>query len=420
MAKIHFITQGCSANISDSEVMQGILTENNNEIVNSAEDADVVIFNTCTVKLPSENDFIRKLNNVKQLNKKIIIAGCIPQSDPNSFKEYSRIGVFQIKRINEAVEETLKGNIVSFLERNDLGRLNTKKLRKNKFIEIVPISQGCLNYCSFCKTKHARGNLKSYEIKDIIRHISNSVDNGAKEIWLTSQDNAVYGFDIKTNIAELLKNILTINKEFKIRIGMMNPGYIVNYLDELIKLYKNSKIFKFIHIPVQSGSDKVLNDMNRGYKKDTYVNIINKFRKEIPDLSIATDIICGYPTETESDFKKTLDLVRKTKPDMIYYSRFWPRPGTSAAKLKQLNGKLMKNRCSKMMNLFKKVALENNKKLINKKFKILITEKGKNNVWIGKNDSYKQVIVKGNLRIGQTATVMIYDASSLDLKGKLI
>lgn len=421
MSKIYFITQGCSANIADSEVMLGLLKEKH-EIINGAKQADVIVINTCTVKGPTENEFLRKLKEFNKLKKKIILAGCIPQSQPNDFKEYSRIGTYQITKINKAVEETLKGNVVSFLERNDSGRLNLPKLRKNELIEIVPISQGCLNACSYCKTKHARGNLHSYEIKDIVRHISKAVEQGAKEIWLTSQDNSVYGVDIDTNLVELLKQILTIDRDFKLRVGMMNPKYLLNYLDKLVKIYKNPKVFKFIHIPVQVGSNKVLKEMNRDYKSEDFVKIVAKFRKEIPEISIATDIICGYPTETKEDFEETIDLIKKTKPDMINYSRFWPRPGTLAAKLKQIDIKEMKRRTTTIMNLFKETALENNKKLIGKRYKILITEKGKNNTFIGKNDSYKQVIIEQNnkIKIGQDIDVKIKEASHLDLKGEIV
>lgn len=420
MAKIHFITQGCSANISDSEVMLGLLSEAGHEIIDNIKDADITVFNTCTVKGPAESSFLKKLKETEKLNKKIIIAGCIPQSELNRFNEYSRIGTYQIKKINEAIKATLNNKIVSFLERNDEGRLNLPKIRKNELIEIVPISQGCKNFCTFCKTKHARGNLKSYEINEIVRHISNAIDNGAKEIWLTSQDNSVYGLDIKTNLVELLKQILTIKKDFKLRIGMANPKYLLLYLTELIQIMKDNRIFKFIHIPLQAGSDKVLKEMNRDYKASDFVKIVSSFRKEIPEISIATDIICGYPTETKRDFEETVKILNKTRPDMINYSRFWARQGTPAAKLKQLDGKESKRRATVIMNLFKKIAKENNQKWIGRKYNTLITEKGKNNSWIGKNDSYKQVIIKGNLKIGQTVNVKIKDASAVDLKGEII
>lgn len=413
MARIYFFTQGCSANVSDTEVMQGLLVEAGHEIVYDEKHADLVVLNSCTVKGPTESSFIKKLKEIK--DKKIVVAGCIPQSQIKDYSQYSRVGTYQIKRIVEVVENTLKGKIVSFLDRKDEGRLNLPKIRKNELIEIVPISQGCLNSCTYCKTKHARGNLISYPIKDIVRHISNSVENGAKEIWLTSQDNAAYGFDIKTNLAELLKSILSIKKDFKIRLGMGNPQHFIPYLDELIELMKDKRVFKFIHIPLQSGSDKVLKDMNREYKVSDFVKVVSKF-KQIPDISIMTDIIVAYPTETSRDFEETVKIIRKLKIDMINYSRFWPRPGTPASNLKMIEGSIARDRTSVIMDLFKETGLEQNKKWIGKTCSVLITEKGKNNTFIGKNESYKQVILKGNYNIGQEVNVKIKDASSVDLK----
>src|SRR3989344_6124015 len=422
MAKIHFITQGCSANVADSEVMMGVLEDRWDELVDNSNDADIVVFNTCTVKNPSVTSFQRNLKELKQKypEKKIIIAGCISQAEPRNYLEYSRIGTYQIKNIAKMVDETLKGNQVAFLERNDKGRLNIPKIRKNNLIEITSILMGCKSNCTFCKTKHARGNAVSYPVKDIVRHVSKSVEEGAREIWLTSQDNAVYGMEFNSSLAKLLKEIVSIDRDFKVRVGMGNPKYMLPFLDKLISVMKNPKIFKFIHIPLQSGSDKVLEDMKRGYKAEDFVKIVSEFRKEIPEISIATDIICGFPTETEKDFEETLKIINKTRPDMINYSIFSPRPGTPAAKMKQVDGREAADRCRIIMNLFKKIAKENNQKLINKKYKILITEKGKNNTWIGKNDSYKQIIVNGNLKVGNEVSVKIKDASAVDLKGELI
>ncbi len=420
MAKIHFITQGCSANVSDSEVMQGLLLEKGNTLVDTPEEADVVVYNTCTVKGTTETTFKRKLKELEAANKKVIIAGCIPQGQPSILTNHSRIGTYQIKNISKVVDETVKGNTVALLERNDEGRLNLPKVRKNSYIEITSILQGCLNSCTFCKTKHARGNALSYPVQDIVRHISKSVEEGVREIWLTSQDNAVYGLEFDSNLASLLKEIVSIDRDFKIRVGMGNPKYMLPYLDELIYVMKNPKVFKFIHIPLQAGSDKVLEDMKRGYTASEFAFIVKKFREAIPDISIATDIICGFPTETAEDFEETIRVVSETKPDMINVSRFWPRPGTPAAAMKQVDGSEAKERCSRMMDLFHQIALEHNKRFIGGSEKILITEQGKNNTFIGKNSSYKQVVVKGDLKIGDEVTVKIASVSALDLKGEIV
>ena len=420
MTNVHFITQGCSANVADSETMQGLVKQHGDTLVGSVEEADVVVFNTCTVKGPTESFFKKKLQELESKGKKIVLAGCIPQGQVKDFQEYSRIGTYQIKRINEVVSATSEGNVVSFLERIDEGRLNIPKVRKNKFVEIVPILQGCLNSCTFCKTKHARGNAQSYSVQDIVRHISKAVEEGVKEVWLTSQDNAVYGLEFGSNLAKLLKEIVSIERDFKIRVGMGNPKYMIPYLDELIEVMKDEKIFKFIHIPLQTGNNQVLKDMQRGYTAEEYKFIIDKIRKQIPDMTFMTDIIVAYPTETKAAFDDTVRVLRETKPDLINISRFWPRPGTPASKLKEIDGLEAKNRAKYVMELFKELGAEINKKWIGWEGPITITEKGKNNTSIGKNKFYKQVIVPGDYKIGTELHVKINESTSLDLRGEII
>ncbi|MBR9699284.1 tRNA (N(6)-L-threonylcarbamoyladenosine(37)-C(2))-methylthiotransferase [Candidatus Woesearchaeota archaeon] len=414
--KVQFITQGCSANQADSEIMAGLLKRKGYEIT---DDAKTVVFNTCTVKGPTESFYRRKLKKLEEEGKKIIIAGCIPQAK-GPLKDHSTVGNFQLEKIEEAIKETAKGNVVSFLERNHKSRLNLPKIRSRETIEIVPISDGCLSSCSFCKTKHARGNLYSYPEKDIVRHISNAVREGAKEIWLTSQDSSAYGLDNKTNLAELLKKIVEIPRDFRLRVGMANPDYFKSFLDEFIEVMKNEKIFKFCHIPVQSGNNSVLKDMKRNYTVEEYKRIVRKIKKEIPEINIATDIICGFPTETKEQFNDTLRLVKETRPDIINISRFWPRPGTPAARMEQIGGREIKKRTRLLTELFRKVAEENNKSWLGWKGKIWINEKRKNSSMLGRNFAYKQVVVPGTFKIGQELDVEVIDSTSFYLRAKIL
>ncbi len=417
MAKIAFITQGCSANIADSEIMQGLLKEAGHDILKKHEDAELIVFNTCTVKGPTETSFWKKLKEMSEKKKKIVVAGCIPQSQ--DVKGYSQIGTYDISKIVDVAEATLKGEFVRKVSRKNSTRLNISKIRKNPYIEIVPISQGCNDCCTFCKTKQARGGLISEKPRDIIRHISKAVSEGVKEIWITSQDNSVYGHDIGYNIVKLLKDIISIPRDFKIRLGMSNPGYIRKHLDELIKIFKDKKMYKFLHIPVQSGSDKVLKDMNRSHTSKDFYEIMRKFRKEMPDITISTDIICGFPTEDDDDFDKTVKLLLYTKPDIINVSRYWPRPGTKAAKAPQLGGRTVKERTKKISELYQKIAYMNNQEWIGWKGKIFVTEKGKEESYIGRNRSYKPVIVKGDNLLGKTLNVKITKATSFDLRAEI-
>ncbi len=335
MKKVFIKTYGCSFNFSDSENMAGLLKGSGRyELVKSEDEADIVIINSCTVKNSAETKFWRDVRNIKKIK---ILAGCVPQAekDKSKFEGYSVIGTNQINNVVHVLDETMAGNTVQLLKKNSNPRLNIPKVRRNDVIEIVPINEGCLGSCDFCITKFTRGHLLSYQPSEIIKHVRNALNDNVKEIWLTSQDTACYGYDIDTNIVNLLKKILEMKRDFKIRLGMGNPDFLPDYLDELIEVYKDSRMFKFLHIPVQSGSNSVLKKMKRNYNVETFVEIVEKFRKTHPLITIATDIIVGYPSETDDDFQKTVELMKKVKPDVLNISRFWARPGTIAKKKKQ-------------------------------------------------------------------------------------
>ncbi|MFH1133095.1 MAG: tRNA (N(6)-L-threonylcarbamoyladenosine(37)-C(2))-methylthiotransferase [Nanoarchaeota archaeon] len=418
MNRVFFITQGCSANIADSEVMAGLLAEAGYEMVGKAEDADLVIYNTCTVKGPTENEFIRRMRKLTALEKKIIVAGCIPQAEPSLtvLQGISVVGPYDIHKIAEAADQTLKGKTVCFLSRVNKPRLNLPKVRKNALVEIVPILHGCLGHCSYCKTKHARGHLHSYPINDIVRHVSKAVAEGAKEVWLTSQDCAAYGLDLGKTLPELLEAVCSIPRDFRVRVGMGNPEHYLLFLDRAVKAYEHEKIYKFLHVPVQSGSDEVLREMGREYTAADFMRVIRAFRKKMPQITVSTDIIVGYPTETEADFKKTLSLIRAARPDVHNLSRFWPRPGTPAAELKPLSSEVMKVRSKKTFALLRKVAFENNRKWVGWQGDVLVVEKGKGNTVIGRNFAYKQIVIEKGASLTSREKVKVVRGTSIDLR----
>ncbi|RMF55378.1 tRNA (N(6)-L-threonylcarbamoyladenosine(37)-C(2))-methylthiotransferase [Candidatus Woesearchaeota archaeon] len=415
-------TYGCSLNQSDSEAIAGLLVESGHCIVEE-ENADVFIVNTCMVKGPTETKVLREIKRLDRLKKSIVVAGCLPQSKhgQEKLKKFSIVGPSQIGRIIEAAEKTLNGGKVTFIdESQDTERVKYPVISKNKVISIIPINSGCLGACSFCIAKKARGNLVSYQKKDIISQIKKSVFYGAREIWLTSPDTAVYGKDIGTNIVELLEEVTGLRGGFKVRLGMGNPDYILKNLKGLINVFKHEKMFKFLHVPVQSGNDKVLREMLRPYSVSDFKKIVNLFRKEIPNITISTDIICGFPTETEEQFNDSLALVKEIKPDVLNISRFWPRPNTRAAELNQLPGSVTKERSRRLSKLFEDISLEKNKKWVGWQGNIIIDELGKNNTFIGRNFAYKQVVIKGNFNLGDEISVKITDATKNDLRAIML
>ncbi|PIN74010.1 2-methylthioadenine synthetase [Candidatus Woesearchaeota archaeon CG10_big_fil_rev_8_21_14_0_10_45_16] len=425
MTSFYIETYGCSHNFSDSdsERMAGLLKEARFEHKESLEDADIIVFNTCTVEGPTADAFFTRLESIKKEHpyKLIIITGCIPQTDPERLKGFALVGTKAIHCIVEVVEEALNNNTVQMLEAGEMPPLDLPKVRKNPIVEIIPLNLGCLNACTFCKTKSARGNLTSYPTEEIINLAKRSVKEGVKEIWLTSQDTMCYGFDIKTNLAELLQKLVEIPGDFKIRVGMGNPVHLLKIKDELIPLFNHPKVFKFIHLPMQAGSDKVLRDMQRGNTTDEFLNLVKRVKEEIPHITLATDIIVGFPTETEDDFWQTLEVVRKTSPDIISMSRFWPQPKTPAAEMEPIPLEEMKRRTKVLMDIFHNISTLQNERWLGWQGEILIDEKGtQENQWIGRNEAYKQVLVDGNFSLGQKVKVRIDKTTTFDLKGKVL
>jgi MiaB-like tRNA modifying enzyme len=410
MTRIYIETAGCSLNRSDSEVMAGLLKKAGFDIARNAEKADLVIMNTCTVKRPTEIKFWRRLAELRNLKKEVIIAGCIAQTSYDELKEFSLIGTTQINNIVSVVEETVNGNIVKLIAFEKNPRLNLPKISKNKIVEIVPISSGCLGEpCAYCKVKQARGELVSYDKEAIIKQISKAVLNGAKEIWITSQDNGCYGKDTGTSFPELLKDVLKIEGDFKIRLGMMNPNHVKEWTDEIAEILKNEKVFKFLHLPVQSGNNEILRLMRRKYTAEEFRDVVAKLRSKIPDITISTDIICGFPAETEEQFQDSIKLIREIKPDVLNISRFWPRPGTEAAQMEgQIHGNETKRRSTVIKEIFGIMASVNNeKKWTGWEGEILIDEKGKDGTFVGRNYAYRQVVVKGNVLLGDKVKVRV-------------
>jgi len=424
--RVYIETYGCSANKSDSEIMAGLLKEFSFEIVNSIDLADIAIINTCIVKTPTAKRMERRIREIYSSNKPLIVAGCMAKAEPERIRKLapkaSIVTPDAIEKIADAVKRTLNGEkVIVDSERGE--KVLLPRIPFNKIISIVQISSGCLSACAFCETRIARGMLKSYMPSSIIERIKEDVKNGFKEFWITSQDNACYGFDIGTNLAELLSAIVKIEGKFFVRVGMMNPVHLIRrreLLEKLVQVFKNEKIFKFVHLPVQSGSNKVLRDMNRGHTIEEFLEVVDFFKKEIPEITIETDIIVGYPTETEEDFEKTINLLKTLEPDVVNISRFFPRPKTPAEKLKQLPIEVVNERSRRVHELVREVTLKRNKRYLGKSLEVFVDEIGKDNSYIGRTMNYKPVVIKTDEDIlGKVVRVEIVDAKSNFLIGRL-
>jgi len=398
MTKIYFQTHGCSTNLSESEIMIGLLNKAKFEIVEEPENADILIINICTVK--GEETALREIRKLNESfpDKKLIVAGCITKiilKEARKIKEdVSFISTHNIKSIVEVVEEVINNNLIEATGKDEYKKINLPKIRKNPVIGIIPILNSCANYCSYCSVKYVKGKLFSYPMQDIETEALQCLTQGCKELWITSQDNAAYMLEKEkiSKLPELINNITKIEKKFFLRIGMMNPLHLLGILPQMIEAYKNDKVFKFLHIPIQSGNDEILKLMKRNYAVEDFKKIINEFKKNIPNITISTDIIVGFPTETEEQFNDSLNLIKEIKPDVLNISRFQARHGTEAAKMQnQIDGGTTKNRSR------------------------LLTD-----TWVGRNFAYKPIIVRGDIKLGDLINVKINNITPYDLRGEII
>jgi len=407
---------GCASNKYDFEIMLAKLESAGYKKVDNPEHADVIIINTCGVKKPTEDKILRRLHELNKFKKPIIITGCLPRINFPAIKSilpnYSAVvDPFTIHEIASIVKRVLNGErkLVCFSNKPII-KTELEKKQINKYIKIVQIAEGCMGICSYCCTRFARGKLFSYPKELIIKEIKNAIEKGAIEVWLTAQDTGVYGIDLGYTLVDLLNEILSINKEFKIRVGMMNPANALNMIPDLIKLFKDPKLYKFIHVPVQSGSNKVLKEMKRNYTIEEFKKIVKSFRENIQNISIATDIIVGFPTESEEDFKETLKLLNEVKPDIVNISKFMPRPNTEASFMEQLDPKIVKHRSKIVSSLVNKISFESNKRLVGLECDAYITEEKGNDEVLGRVENYKPIILKGKNLIGKKVKVKITQA----------
>ena len=394
---------GCSSNLADGEVLRGCLSKAGFELVDEMTDVDVLIYNTCAVKSPTENRIIEELKKSAKLKKKkLIVTGCLPLINLERLKsevEFDGVlGPASGSKIVEAVQKVLRGEKVQWLDdyAKVKPRLDLPKQTVNPVISIVPVAYGCLGSCSYCCVIFARGHLRSCGTEEIVQRIQSDMRFGAKEVWLTGQDMACYGRDIDLNLVNLLQEVCSIKGDFFVRVGMMTPNYVLEILDELVEAFRNEHVFKFLHLPVQSGDNEVLKRMNRFYSVEDFQRIIEAFRKAIPNITISTDIICGFPTESEEAFERTLTLIEQVKPDIVNVSKFFSRPGTSAEKMESIvSASNVTERSKRLAELVRRISAEKNRAWMNWTGKILIDERGKQpDSWIGRNFAYKPIVIK--------------------------
>ncbi len=428
-------TYGCASNKADSYIISTLLKKANYQQT-SLEKAHFVIINTCAVKEPTENKIKTRLKELHELykddsNKRVIVAGCFPQITDKHLDLVKKIipsfaavvdldAIDRFPEILKEVKGSKMGLIFSSVSILDKAQFPIEH-REGKITGIVPISEGCLGACAYCCVKHARGRLVCYDPKNIVNNARHQLDQGIRQVYLTSQDCSVYEHN-QTELYDLIKSINSLDYDFFLRVGMINPSFFYRGLDQLEAIYSLEKVYHFLHVPVQSGSDKVLKSMNRPYLLSELIDKFKKLKNTHPDLTISTDVICGFPGETEEDFQQTVDFIEWLKPEILNISKFGARPGTVAKKMEQLSSNLIKERSIRMTKVFRKTTQG-----INNKWKgwigkaLLLHPTSNENQAFGRNFAYKNVIIddyKGEY--GAFVRVKIKRVEDFNLYGAVI
>jgi len=433
--KVYLESFGCSASQASSEVMRAAIKKLGHELLDppTADQAEVYICNSCTVKYTTEQKILHKIRSMGEKNAEVIVSGCMPEVQLEDIlhanPEAHILGVNAVLRLGEILSsiEKRKTQGLSGGERLEIhtvepaGFLNVPRERSNSNIHICQISQGCNFACSYCIVKHARGRLLSFPPDEIVKDIRSAVADGCREIWLTSQDDSQYGMDTGFKLPELLYMISEISGNFKVRVGMMNPFSVLPILDDLVDAFDSDKIFKLLHLPIQSASHSVLNKMNRPHKIDAVDTIITKFRSRFGDLSLFTDIIVGFCGETEEDFKETVEWIKKYRPEKVNISRYSPRPHTKAFSFRNLDSRLSVQRSHELHRVCEKIKLESKQEMIGWKGRAFVSKYTEMGDVLTRTDSYRPVVISGsNLSPGQYVNVEIVAAKPGYFLGKLI
>jgi MiaB-like tRNA modifying enzyme len=426
---------GCSSSVADGEVLAGCLSAAGFELVGSVEEAEVVVFNTCAVKAPTENKIIHLLKEVPA-DKRLVVAGCLPLIDFSRLSREVRfdavVGPAFGENIVDVVKRVVSGKKVVVLDCSQPKPvLGLPRVRVNPMVGVVPVTYGCVGECSYCCVRFARGSLRSLSVSDVADYVQKSLGEGVKEFWFTGQDVACYGLDLNAGVGiiDLLRKVRQINGfgGFWVRVGMMTPNLLLRFVDDYVEFLSKQqedagRIFEFLHLPVQSGDDTVLRLMNRRYCAEDFRRIVAMFRRMLPRVTVATDIIVGFPNEDEEAFQRTVALIEEIKPDIMNVSKFFARPNTLAEKMKNnVDAKELGRRSEVMASMGRRISLEKNRAWIGWHGRVLIDEKGKKEgSWVGRNFAYKPVAVQSNENLlGRVLNVHVEDAFQSHLVGAI-
>jgi len=440
--KFFIRTFGCQMNDSDSVFIGKLLQQSGHQQVESMEDAEIIVINTCCVRQSAENKISSFIGNLKKPKKEgklrlIVVCGCMVQKEgtvEKFLKQASHvdilIGTFAMGKLPQYVEQCLATGqrIIDIEEKYDDGDLAKEKSYYSGEGECpltaqISIIYGCNNFCSYCIVPYVRGRERSKDPAQIIEEVKKLSAGGCKEVQLLGQNVNSYGYDLNNgwDFKRLLQELNAIKGLERIRYMTSHPKDFSNNLVDAISLLP--KVCRHFHLPLQSGCDKILAAMNRGYTTDYYRHLIAHIRSVFHDASITTDLIIGFPGETDEDFAETLDFVRECAFDAAYTFLYSPRSGTPAAKIaNQVSPDVKKARMQMLTELQNPISLSHNQKMVGKILPVLVEGYSKTNkdFLTGHSDTNKIVIIKGKATVGQIIEVRITEAQTWNLFGELV
>ncbi|PAU82873.1 tRNA modifying enzyme [Halorubrum salipaludis] len=386
MATYHIETYGCSSNRGESREIERALRDGGHRPADGPEDADVAILNTCTVVEKTERNMLRRAEELAEITAELVVTGCMALAQGEAFEEADVDA--EILHWDEVPAYVLNGECPTVTP--------DAEPVLDGVVGILPIARGCMSNCSYCITKFATGRVDSPSVEENVEKARALVHAGAKEIRVTGQDTGVYGWDEgDRKLPELLDRICDIDGEFRVRLGMANPGGIHGIHEELADVFaRNEELYDFVHAPVQSGSDAVLEDMRRQHRVGKFREVVETFDDRLDHWTLSTDFIVGFPTESDADHERSMDLLAEVRPEKINVTRFSKRPGTDAAEMKGLGGTVKKERSKAMSELKMEVVGEAYESMVGETFEALVVEEGTGDSVKCRDSAYRQIIVQ--------------------------
>ncbi|MGQ9583276.1 MAG: tRNA (N(6)-L-threonylcarbamoyladenosine(37)-C(2))-methylthiotransferase [Thermoplasmatota archaeon] len=450
--RIYAEAYGCSLNRGQNREMLEAAEGRGHRLVERMEEADLLLLDTCTVIQSTENRMLDRLRAMRGAGKPVIVSGCMASAQPELVlralpgallipvnerarlvKELAGMEAWGVPGEGRALRPGKNGEDGG--RGMDAGRADHADSRPSapapgrrppgigagSVAVEIPISSGCLGACTYCITRIARGSLRSRPVDEIVEAARALVSRGFRELRLTAQDSAAYGADTGADLPGLLGRVCGVEGDFRVRAGMMNPGAALAITPALLEAMRHPKMFKFLHLPLQSGDDGVLEAMGRRYAAEDFERVAGAFREAFPLGLLATDVIAGFPGEGEEEFRRTEEILERTRPDIINMKAFSPRPGTEAASIRgRPQAAEVKRRLARLRELHARVSLRSNTRLVGRVEEALVTEPGRRGTVLGRTPGYYPVVLENGPGPGTFCRARITEARTGYLVGEVV